>query len=304
MANYLHRVAAAGAQTRPPATPAVMPSPRMPDVAPPPFPISLPEPSDSAGLTAAPESTAPPASSPDRESPVTIPPQRESPNNRPAASSQPATGGGIAPQPDAEATQEGQQPPDSLSVPPPSDTPLHALRPSPGTEPSARPTQLQPPRRMAGSAHRLPSGPPNAPLPLSPAPSVPFTPPAHAAPLQAAPEGSAPRERLAVTPPHFPVTRPQSQPRETRHKTGPAANSPTPAAQPQANRADPPASRPRPVFPAAPRKNETRISIGRIDVQVNNHPRQPPVAPTPASRPPRHEINLEYSFLTRFPMRP
>jgi hypothetical protein len=59
--------------------------------------------------------------------------------------------------------------------------------------------------------------------------------------------------------------------------------------------------------PAADRlhsqKNGTRIAIGRIEVQVNNHP-QPVAAGKSAAQPASREINLESRFLGRFVLGP
>jgi hypothetical protein len=59
-------------------------------------------------------------------------------------------------------------------------------------------------------------------------------------------------------------------------------------------------------LPTGPVARQNRITIGRIDVQVNNHP---PALPLPSSAPPpmAHAsplYNLETRFLNRFPMRP
>jgi hypothetical protein len=367
-ANYLERVAAAGAMTSPSAKPAVVAPPRVPGTAPAPVSISLPEPSESAEFIAAPGWTAPPANRLEREPPSALSVRHESPTH-PTAFDQPPAEVRISPQSDVEATQHVQEPPDSPRPPPPPGALVHAPSSMLRANTSAAPIpQLIPTRRLEGSPSRAPGRTPGAQAPDSPpsqttpvketreppenptlrtplhttahAPtsliqtglsatptpqlatsrlaSSPSRPPDRtqgapvkpdvpsAAPPRPAlevPEGSASRERSADAIPPFPVTLTQSQSRETSHTHAPALNPQTSAALPRPNPAAQPVTLPRPAGPAAPRKNETRISIGRIDVQVNNQPGHPSVTPTAVRRASPSEIDLERFFLTRFSMR-
>lgn len=71
-----------------------------------------------------------------------------------------------------------------------------------------------------------------------------------------------------------------------------------------------PDARPIPARPAAPAtappasaKRQGRITIGQIDVQVNNHPPAPTTNPPPPARSLTSDI-LEKRYLDRFPLRP
>jgi len=303
-ANYLERVAAAGARTSPSAKPAVVAPPRVPGTALTPLPISVPEPPKGAEFIASPGWIAPPANSLERESPSVISARHESPAY-PAAFGQPPADERVPPQSGVEATQQVQEPPDSPRLPPPSTTlvraPSTVLR-APSTvlraNTPATPTPQSPPARPVASSPARPPG--RTPV----APAEPDVPSVASPASSSAPEGSASRERSAGAALPFPVTSPQSQSRETRHTSAPALNPPTPAALPRTNQAAQPATLPPPAGPAAPRKNESRISIGRIDVQVNNHLRQPSAAPNAVRSAPPPAIDLERLFLTRFSMRP
>jgi hypothetical protein len=65
---------------------------------------------------------------------------------------------------------------------------------------------------------------------------------------------------------------------------------------------------PRPVPsvgpPTSPMGRQSRITIGRIDVQVNNHPPALPSSPPPPMTYAFPSHSLETRFLNRFPMRP
>ena len=167
-ANYLERVAAAGAMTSPSAKPAVVAPPCLPGTAPAPLPISLPEPSESAEFIAAPGWTAPPANRLEREPPSALAIRHESPTH-PTAFDQPPAEERISPQSDVEATQQVQKPPDSPRPPPPPAALVHApssmLR---ANTPAAPIPQLIPTRRLEGSPSRPPGRTPGAQAPDSP----------------------------------------------------------------------------------------------------------------------------------------
>jgi hypothetical protein len=366
-ANYLERVAAAGARTIPSAKPAVVVPPCLPGTALAPLPISLPEPSESAEFTAAPGWTVSPADRLEREPPSAI---RHESATHPTAFDQPPAEQGIAPQPDVEATQHVHEPPASPRLPLPSAALIHGPSSMPRANTPAPPIpQLIPTRRLAGSSSRPPGQTPGAPAPDSPSsqttpvketreppqnptlgtplhetvhastsllhtgplstpppqftparrlasspsglpgrtPRVPAKPDvpsaASPAPSPAVPQGTS-RERPVAAALPFPVTLTEPQSRETRHTHAPALNPQTPAALPRPNLTARPVPLPRPASLAASRKNETRISIGRIDVQVNNQLGHPSVAPNAVRSVPPQAINLERLFLTRFSMRP
>jgi hypothetical protein len=57
-----------------------------------------------------------------------------------------------------------------------------------------------------------------------------------------------------------------------------------------------------PVAGSTPRQEQSRITIGSLEVLVNNHPRVTPARPAPA--PSRTEsLNLEKRYLDRFRLR-
>jgi hypothetical protein len=115
-------------------------------------------------------------------------------------------------------------------------------------------------------------------------------------------EGSRSRQQPAVNPPDTSILERPPQVRERQHGSRPDANPPNPIALPRLKQVDRSAPLPLPAS-ATGRKNATRIAIGRIEVQVNNHP-QSVAVPRPVGRFAPQEINLEGRFLTRFVIRP
>ena len=138
-ANYLERVAAAGARTIPSAKPAVVVPPCLPGMALAPLPILLPEPSESAEFTAAPGWTVSPADRLEREPPSAIRPESAT---HPTAFGQPPAEQGIAPQPDVEATQHVHEPPASQRLPLPSAALSHGSSSMPRANTPAPPIAI------------------------------------------------------------------------------------------------------------------------------------------------------------------
>ena len=259
----------------------------------PPASPRLPPPS--ATLVHAPSSMLRASTPPAAPIPQLIPTRRlaGSPSRPPGAQAPDSPPGQTIP------VKETRESPENQTLRAPLHMRVHAPTSSLHTGPPATPTpQLTPASRLASSPSRLPGRTQGAPA----KPDVPSAAPLRPAPE--VPEGSASRERSAEATPPFPVTLTQSQSRETRHTHAPALNPQTPAALPRPNLTAQPVTLPRPASPAASRKNETRISIGRIDVQVNNQLGHPSVAPTAVRRASPSEIDLERFFLTRFSMRP
>ncbi len=102
--------------------------------------------------------------------------------------------------------------------------------------------------------------------------------------------------------------RPTSTPSDWRGKEKPAAppvNTPTmpEATFPRSGRSGPAIAPPSVADRPNSQKNGTRIAIGRIEVQVNNHS-EPVAAGRSTAQPAGREINLESRFLGRFVLRP
>jgi hypothetical protein len=208
-----------------------------------------------------------------------------------------------APAPDSPSSQtppveETREPPQNPTLGTPLHKTVHASTSllHTGTL-STPPPQFTPARPLASSPSGLPGRTPRVPAKRD-VPSA-----APPAPSPAVPQG-APRERPVAAASPFPVTLTEPQSRETRHTHALALNPQTPGALPRPNLTAQPVPLPRPASLAASRRNETRISIGRIDVQVNNQLGHPSVAPNAVRSAPPQAINLERLFLTRFSMRP
>jgi hypothetical protein len=207
--------------------------------------------------------------------------------------------------PEAAKTESKSEPGEAPKPAKPDPQPV----PAPMERPQAAPL-IAAPRTIRTTQIRYPRTAPVTDFPVAPRAKQPTTPaPATPArniqPSSTEPvSGRRPRPAMPESP-HIPVASPVKLPARTpdaRRKE--AANAvpamPPPKAQsttaPAASLSAPPA------LAAVSRKNEMRLSIGRIEVQVNN---RMPAAPPPA-RPmvaPRG-VNLAARFLDRFSMRP
>jgi hypothetical protein len=203
----------------------------------------------------------------------------------------------IAPQPGPSATKQVHR----LSVTPSevesSGTPLGVAKSLSNTDKStALMSQSAPPRL----GPRFPQILPSQPAQVQPASMATAAPPALS---EQAPEESPSRRQPALTPPDASHLKRPPQARETPNTPRPGVNPPVPVALPRLNQVDHAAPLPPSTGFASARKNATRVAIGRIEVQVNNHPQSIP-APRTEGRFAPQKINLESRFLTRFVIRP
>ena len=304
MANYLQRVAMSGARTAPAATPAPATPPILPEIALSGFSPEVRSTGAVPDDNARAERPTPPSPDPEMAGPAL---SMSPPASAPAIPS--PKGGEQETVPAPSTVRPVERPPvrNKLpGIPDPIRVPK-ALRP-----PVPPALEFKTPRVVSAGPSRLP-----VPAP-SPAPHSAKTPGELPPPPPQSESLTAPR------PPEPLPLRPFATSEQTtsviRSERPPAHRRPPVLAQPH-NRQAPPlltsaiADQPRPV-PRAPRaapdtipttaaalpRKETRITIGRVEVQVNNRLLQPPM-PSPRPAPAETRLNLESRYLNRFSLR-
>ncbi len=300
MADYLARVATAGARTAPPARPPVTGPPRLPEMTAPAL----------APTAVTPEAPAPGEAT---EGPPPPPPVLvQSP--RPLTPDAPTAACGFA---QSRKRHRGLASPTTTTVRMPT-----GLRPAATS--AALPTAWS--EATTSEVARAPSGHATSQQPVqTPAPSQPSAsavPQATKTELGVAPASEAPAtSRLSAAETTMPTPAPRSAPNKeavgrARLELLPRAEVQPPVApsgplvgdgHPQAGRlglrargdASPTTTA---NFPVRGESRQARLTIGRIDVQVHNQPAAPPAAPqTPAETAPRDV--LEQHYLERFRLR-
>jgi hypothetical protein len=293
MTNFLAKIAASGARTgaETPIRPPVSGPPLMPD--------TLPDSVPSAGidrvetLTAAPASPVSPVS---LVSPVGAnrPINLERSNAAPPAAIIPPVNVEQAAEPVARPVRFDQPQPDRLA-------PDRSAQPEPVRHQEQQPIN-EPPLRALSRRLAPEAGPViQAPKALRPPESVPEAPRvAHAVSATAAAQPIRTESKNHVPDP-APIKQP---PTASEGITNPVERTPTPALLPlpAMSPAEPAVAAPQVVGP--PPRKEARISIGRLDVQVNNHPpAPPPVRPAAPMTNPAPDA-LERHYLDRFRLKP
>jgi hypothetical protein len=302
MTNFLAKIAASGARTgaETPIRPPVSGPPLMPG--------TLPDSVPSAGidrietLTAAPASLASPVSPAGANRPINL----ERANAAPPAAIIPPVNAGqaAAPEPVARPARFDQAQPDRLG-------PDRSAQPEPVRH-QEQPTINEPPLRALSRRLAPEAGPviqaPKALRPPEPVPEAPRV--AHAVSATAAAQprldaAAASQPIRAESKNHAPDPAPIKQPPAALEGiTNPGERTPTPALLPLPAMlpAEPAVAAPQVVGP--PPRKEARISIGRLDVQVNNHPPAPP--PVRPAAPVTHPApdTLERHYLDRFRLKP